>query len=116
MTVYAVSCTGPVTMAAKHATFSKEKGTKMDSITKQGIIKKYARKEGDTGSPEVQIAVLSHRINELTDHLRSNKKDHSTRHGLLAMVSRRRKLMSYLRKEDLAGFTKLTDELGIRHK
>ncbi len=116
MTVYAVSCTGPVTMAAKHATFSKEKGTKMDNVTKQGIIKKYARKEGDTGSPEVQIAVLTHRINELTDHLRSNKKDHSTRHGLLTMVSRRRKLMSYLKREDYDSYIKITSELGIRRK
>tara|TARA_B100000609_G_scaffold190729_1_gene178943 strand:- start:1215 stop:1565 length:351 start_codon:yes stop_codon:yes gene_type:complete len=116
MTVYAVSCTGPVAIAAKHATFSNEKGTKMDNVKKQEIIQKYARKEGDTGSPEVQIAVLTGRISELTEHLRSNKKDHSTRHGLLAMVSRRRKLMSYLKKEDYATFTKLTKELGIRVK
>lgn len=116
MTVYAVSRAGPVAIAAKHATFSNEKGTKMDTAKKQEIIQKYARKEGDTGSPEVQIAILTNRISELTEHLRSNKKDHSTRHGLLAMVSRRRKLMSYLKKEDLASYSKLTKELGIRVK
>ena len=86
----------------------------MDKAVKQEIIKKYARKEGDTGSPEVQIALLSGRISELTEHLRSNKKDHSTRRGLLAMVALRKKLLAYLARENRARYISLTDDLGIR--
>ena len=89
---------------------------KMDKAKKTEIIKKYARKEGDTGSPEVQIAVLSARISELTEHLRSNKKDNSTRRGLLAMVSRRKKLLAYLAKENHDAYLAITAELGIRRK
>ena len=86
----------------------------MDKATKSEIIKKYGRKEGDTGSPEVQIALLSNRISALTEHLRANKKDHSTRRGLLAMVALRKKLLSYLARENRARYISLTDELGIR--
>ena len=86
----------------------------MDKAVKTEIIKKYARKEGDTGSPEVQIALLSARISELTEHLKSNFKDHSTRRGLLAMVSLRKKLLAYLAKENQARYIELTNELGIR--
>jgi small subunit ribosomal protein S15 len=86
----------------------------MDKATKTEIIKKYARKEGDTGSPEVQIALLSARISELTAHLKNNFKDHSTRRGLLAMVSLRKKLLAYLAKENHARYIELTNELGIR--
>ena len=68
---------------------------------KTEIIKKYARHEGDTGSPEVQIAVLTKRINDLTEHLRSNKKDHHSRRGLLKMVGQRRSLLNYLIKIDI---------------
>jgi len=68
----------------------------MDKAAKTGIISKFARQEGDTGSPEVQVAVLTQRIKELTEHLQKNKKDNSTRHGLLMMVSRRRTLLKYL--------------------
>ena len=88
----------------------------MDKAQKTEIIAKYQRQEGDTGSPEVQIAVLSFRINELTEHLRANKKDHSTRRGLLAMVARRRKLLSYLNKENHERFISITDELKIRRR
>ncbi|UDQ96924.1 30S ribosomal protein S15 [Lentisphaerota bacterium WC36G] len=88
----------------------------MDKAKKQEIIAKYARQEGDTGSPEVQIAVLSQRIKDLTEHLRSNKKDNSTRRGLLAMVSRRAKLLRYLNSENHERYISLTDELGIRRK
>ena len=88
----------------------------MDKAQKTEIITKYQRQEGDTGSPEVQIAVLSFRINELTEHLRANKKDHSTRRGLLAMVARRRKLLSYLNKENHERFISITDELKIRRR
>lgn len=86
----------------------------MDKALKQEIIKKYATSEKDTGSSEVQIAVLTQRIKELTEHLRANKKDHSTRRGLLAMVSRRRKLMKYLNSENHARYLEMTEELGIR--
>ena len=86
----------------------------MDKATKDGIVAKYARKEGDTGSPEVQIAILSQRIRELTAHLQQNKKDNSTRRGLLLMVSRRRNLLKYLSKENYERYISLTAELGIR--
>ena len=86
----------------------------MDKATKTEIIKKFGRKEGDTGSPEVQIAILSARIVELTDHLRANKKDHSTRRGLLAMVARRKKLLAYLSSENYAKYIEITDTLKIR--
>ena len=74
----------------------------MDKAKRTEIIRKYARKEGDTGSPEVQIALLSARINELTEHLKANFKDHSTRRGLLAMVSISKKLLAYLARENRA--------------
>lgn len=86
----------------------------MDKAQRNEIIKKYGRKEGDTGSPEVQVALLSGRISELTEHLKANKKDHSTRRGLLAMVSLRKKLLAYLMTENLAKYVELTDALGIR--
>jgi len=88
----------------------------MDKATKTEIIAKFARKEGDCGSPEVQVAILTKRILELTEHLRANKKDHSTRRGLLAMVSRRKKLLAYLARENRERYITLTDELSIRRK
>ncbi len=88
----------------------------MDQMQKTAIIKENARKEGDTGSPEVQVAVLTARIKELTEHLRSNPKDHSTRRGLLAMVSRRKSLLRYLAREDRNAYIALTDKLAIRRK
>ena len=81
---------------------------------KTEIIKKYARHEGDTGSPEVQIAVLTKRINDLTEHLRSNKKDHHSRRGLLKMVGQRRSLLNYLTKIDIERYRAIIAELGIR--
>lgn len=81
---------------------------------KTEIIKKYARHEGDTGSPEVQIAVLTKRINDLTEHLRSNKKDHHSRRGLLKMVGQRRSLLNYLIKIDMERYRAIIAELGIR--
>ena len=81
---------------------------------KTEIIKKYARHEGDTGSPEVQIAVLTKRINDLTDHLRINKKDHHSRRGLLKMVGQRRSLLNYLIKVDIERYRAIIAELGIR--
>ncbi len=88
----------------------------MDKALKTEVIKSFAKTEKDTGSSEVQIAILTSRINELTEHLRINKKDKSTQHGLLIMVSRRRKLLKYLSRKDHAGFLAITDKLGIRKR
>lgn len=81
---------------------------------KQEIIAKYAIHEGDTGSPEVQIAILTERINNLTEHLKSNKKDHHSRRGLLKMVGHRRNLLNYLAKVDIERYRAIIDKLNIR--
>ncbi|PXV96032.1 SSU ribosomal protein S15P [Lachnotalea glycerini] len=81
---------------------------------KAEIIKAYARTEGDTGSPEVQIAILSERINELTEHLKNNNKDHHSRRGLFKMVGQRRGLLAYLKKSDIERYRALIERLGIR--
>lgn len=81
---------------------------------KQAIMKEYARTEGDTGSPEVQIAILTARIQELTEHLKNHPKDHHSRRGLLKMVGQRRGLLAYLKKTDLEGYRALIAKLGIR--
>ena len=81
---------------------------------KATIIEQYGRKAGDTGSPEVQIAILTARIAELTEHLKSNQKDHHSRRGLLKMVGQRRGLLDYLKKSDLEGYRALIEKLGIR--
>ena len=81
---------------------------------KTAIINEYARLEGDTGSPEVQIAVLTARIAELTEHLKTNQKDHHSRRGLLKMVGKRRGLLDYLKKTDIEGYRALIEKLGIR--
>ena len=81
---------------------------------KAAIIAEYGRKPGDTGSPEVQVAVLTTRINELTEHLKVHKKDHHSRRGLLKMVGKRRALLEYLKKNDVEGYRELIARLGIR--
>ena len=81
---------------------------------KTAIINEYARKPGDTGSPEVQIAVLSARIAELTEHLKANPKDHHSRRGMYKMIGQRRGLLDYLQKTDLEGYRALIEKLGIR--
>ena len=81
---------------------------------KQAIIKEYGRSEGDTGSPEVQIAILTSRINELTDHFKSNPKDHHSRRGLLKMVGKRRALLAYLKDTDIESYRNLIERLGLR--
>jgi small subunit ribosomal protein S15 len=81
---------------------------------KAEIIANYGRKEGDTGSPEVQIALLTERISELTEHLKVNQKDHHSRRGLLKMVGQRRNLLAYLKKKDLDGYRALIEKLGLR--
>jgi len=81
---------------------------------KAEIMKEYARTEGDTGSPEVQIAILTERIKELNDHLQENPKDHHSRRGLLKMVGQRRGLLAYLKKTDIERYRALIERLGIR--
>ena len=81
---------------------------------KAEIIANYGRKAGDTGSPEVQVAVLTVRIQELTEHLKLNKKDHHSRRGLLKMVGQRRGLLDYLKKKDIERYRVLIEKLGIR--
>ncbi len=81
---------------------------------KTAIINEYGRKPGDTGSPEVQIAVLSARIAELTEHLKANPKDHHSRRGMYKMIGQRRGLLDYLMKTDLEGYRAIIDKLGIR--
>jgi len=88
----------------------------LDSAKKSEIIAKHGRGENDTGSPEVQIALLTARIQRLTKHLKENKKDHSSRLGLLKLVGKRKRFLNYLRKTDFAKFTQIVNELGIRAK
>ena len=81
---------------------------------KQEVIEEYATKKGDTGSPEVQVAILTNRINTLSEHMQSNKKDFHSRRGLLAMVAKRRKLLDYLKGKDEGRYQDLIKRLGIR--
>ena len=81
---------------------------------KEQIVAQYGRTAGDTGSPEVQIAILTARIQELTEHLKENPKDHHSRRGLLKMVGQRRGMLAYLQKKDLEGYRALIAKLGIR--
>ena len=81
---------------------------------KTELIKSFERHEGDTGSPEVQIAILSERINYLTEHFKTHPKDHHSRRGLLQLVGRRRRLLDYLKGKDLSRYRGLIDKLGIR--
>jgi small subunit ribosomal protein S15 len=86
----------------------------IDTATKEKIIAEYATKEGDTGSPEVQVALLTHRITELTEHLKDHKHDHHSRRGLLLMVGRRRRLLKYIAKQDITRYRSLIERLGLR--
>jgi small subunit ribosomal protein S15 len=81
---------------------------------KQEIMQEYATKEGDTGSPEVQVAILTYRINELNEHLKEHKHDHHSRRGLLKMVGKRRNLLGYLKKNDIERYRSLIARLGLR--
>ena len=85
-----------------------------DAETKKKIIAEYATAEGDTGSPEVQIALLSHRISHLTEHLKQHKHDHHSRRGLLLLVGRRRRLLRYLEATDIERYRSLIKRLGLR--
>jgi small subunit ribosomal protein S15 len=86
----------------------------LTSDQKKSIMVEYATVEGDTGSPEVQIAMLSKRISDLTEHLKFHKHDHHTRRGLLALVGRRRRLLKYLEKTDITRYRTLIERLGLR--
>jgi len=86
----------------------------LEKEQKVEVIKKFASHPKDTGSPEVQIALLSSQINSLADHFKSHKKDHHSRRGLLRMVSQRRKLLDYLQREDLNRYKQVIEKLGIR--
>jgi len=88
----------------------------IDKDSKNKLMQEFARHENDTGSPEVQVAILSNRITVLTDHLRENQHDESSRRGLLKMVGRRRRLLSYMRRKDFERYVALTDHLKIRRK
>ena len=86
----------------------------LDAATKKQIISEYAMTDGDTGSPEVQVALLTHRIKNLTEHLKSHKHDHHTRRGLLLLVGQRRRLLNYLQKNDITRYRSLVERLGLR--
>ena len=86
----------------------------LSAETKSGIIKDFGVQEGDTGSPEVQVALLTHNINSLQNHFRAHRKDHHSRRGLIRMVNQRRKLLDYLREKDGARYRSLIQRLGLR--
>ncbi|GAA1592872.1 30S ribosomal protein S15 [Actinomadura kijaniata] len=86
----------------------------LDTATKNKIIAEYATTEGDTGSPEVQVALLTRRINDLTEHLKEHKHDHHSRRGLLLLVGRRRRLLKYLQNKDINRYRQLIERLGLR--
>jgi small subunit ribosomal protein S15 len=86
----------------------------LDAETKKKIIAEYATGEGDTGSPEVQIAMLTQRIKDLTEHLKEHKHDHHSRRGLLLLVGQRRRLLQYVQKKDITRYRSLIERLGLR--
>lgn len=86
----------------------------VSTVIKQEVIKKFQQTENDTGSPEVQVALLTHRVAHLTEHLKNNHKDHHSRRGLLKMVGQRRALLDYLKRIDLERYKKLIETLGLR--
>jgi small subunit ribosomal protein S15 len=87
----------------------------LEKEKKQGIIEEFKTHNADTGSPEVQVAILTTRIRELTEHLKIHKKDHHSQRGLLKMVGRRRRLLQYLRNKDFSRYSDLIQKLGLRH-
>ena len=86
----------------------------IDTKTKQELIKKFARKDNDTGSPEVQVAILTTRITNLSEHFKTHKKDNHSRRGLLKLVSQRRKILDYVKSKDESRYKTLIEQLGIR--
>lgn len=85
------------------------------TVDKHAVVQKHQKSPSDTGSARVQVALITERINSLTDHFRNHPKDHHSRRGLLMMVSKRRRLLEYMRRTDLTGYRQLIDELGLRH-
>jgi small subunit ribosomal protein S15 len=92
----------------------KESRVSLDIATKKQIMTEYATVEGDTGSPEVQVALLTKRINDLTEHVKTHKHDHHSRRGLLQLVGKRRRLLKYLADKDIARYRSLIERLGLR--
>ncbi|MCJ7700603.1 MAG: 30S ribosomal protein S15 [Anaerolineales bacterium] len=88
----------------------------LDKTYKTSVIEEYSRHEKDTGSPEVQVAILTKRIEQLTDHLRTHKHDESSRRGLLKMVGRRRRLLEYMKQKDFQRYMAIVKQLKIRHR
>jgi small subunit ribosomal protein S15 len=86
----------------------------LDRETKEQVVTTYQTHEGDTGSPQVQVALLTNRINQLTEHFKTHKKDHHSRRGLLKMVSQRRSMLDYLKRIDIEEYHKLISSLGLR--
>jgi small subunit ribosomal protein S15 len=86
----------------------------LDKVEKTALVGKYARHEKDTGSPEVQVAILTERINQLTGHMATNRKDFHTQHGLIMLVGKRRRLLAYLMKENVERYRNLIKQLGLR--
>lgn len=93
---------------------AEEKTMSITAERKSELLKEHATSKGDTGSPEVQVALLTERINNLTEHFKAHKKDHHSRRGLLKMVSARRSLLDYLKKKDPKRYTALIEKLGLR--
>jgi len=87
----------------------------MSAADKKAIVEEFGKKPGDTGSTEVQVALLTHRINDLTPHFKDHNKDHHSRQGLIRMVNSRRKLLDYLKHKDAEGYRNLIQRLGLRH-
>ena len=104
----------PTAAFVKGKSFIKEEKEMITAEAKQEIISKYARSEGDTGSPEVQIALLTARINDLNEHFKVHPKDHHSRRGLLKMVGQRRNLLAYLKSKDINRYRTLIESLGLR--
>jgi small subunit ribosomal protein S15 len=86
----------------------------LDAATKKSIMEQYATGDGDTGSPEVQVALLTKRIADLTEHLKEHKHDHHSRRGLLLLVGRRRRLLNYMQKTEIARYRSIIERLGLR--
>jgi small subunit ribosomal protein S15 len=100
--------------AARKPRLKREQTLPLDTAVKKEIIAAHATTEGDTGSPEVQVALLTKRINDLTEHLKVHKHDHHSRRGLLLLVGRRRRLLQYLSREDINRYRALIEKLGLR--
>tara|TARA_S200000501_G_C20565479_1_gene630669 strand:+ start:379 stop:702 length:324 start_codon:yes stop_codon:yes gene_type:complete len=94
--------------------YIKEIKMSIDTKTKQDLVKKFARKENDTGSPEVQVAILTTRISNLSEHFKTHKKDNHSRRGLLKLVSQRRRILDYVKSKDESRYKTLIEKLGIR--